>query len=362
MTAEFAPYYHRAHSLSQMSVDTPQQLGDPALTPFLEAATDTAASLALEAVLGGDTDALIREVVRRELRGSMAGAGHLDDVASEVRVSLVRKLWALRRGRGEPIENMRAYVARAAEHGCYSFLRQRYPERARLRNRIRYATSHHSSLRIDRDATGTWRCMTSRSIRQVAIAGSTQRFIDEPRSWSLANRVDPTAPLPALLDALLVLLDQPIELDRLVDAVADILGVKDVTPATGADTGIDPQDQIVDPAPAIGDIMEQREALRSVWMEIVALPPRQRSALLLNLRDPDGGAVLHLLPATGVVTQAGVAEALGLHLDQLAALWSELPLDDRSIAEAMGLTRQQVINLRKSARARLARRLGSAHS
>lgn len=345
-----------------MSLDTPQQLGDPALTPFLAAATDTAAAVALEAVLGDDTDALIREVVRRGLGGSMAGAGHLEDVGSEVRVSLVRKLWALRRGRGEPIEDLRAYVARAAEHGCYSFLRQRYPERARLRNRVRYAAAHHPTIRIERDAAGTWRCMSARSIRRAAVAGSTRHFIDEPRSWASTHRLDVAAPLPALLDALLALLDQPIELDRLVDAVADILGVKDVTPAAGSELGVDPQDQIVDPAPAIGEIMEQREALRSVWMEILALPPRQRSALLLNLRDPEGGAVLHLLPVTGVVTQAGVAEALGLQTDQLAKLWSELPLDDRSIAEAMGLTRQQVINLRKSARARLARRVGSAQS
>jgi hypothetical protein len=34
-----------------------------------------------------------------------------------------------------------------------------------------------------------------------------------------------------------------------------------------------------------------------------------------------------------------------------------LPLDDATIAGLLGLTRQQVINLRKSARERLARRL-----
>jgi hypothetical protein len=39
-------------------------------------------------------------------------------------------------------------------------------------------------------------------------------------------------------------------------------------------------------------------------------------------------------------------------------LWKELPLDDLTIAGRLGATRQQVINLRKSARARLVRRLG----
>ena len=37
-------------------------------------------------------------------------------------------------------------------------------------------------------------------------------------------------------------------------------------------------------------------------------------------------------------------------------------LDDLSIARQLGLTRQQIINLRKSARARLSRRLGEKRS
>jgi hypothetical protein len=41
----------------------------------------------------------------------------------------------------------------------------------------------------------------------------------------------------------------------------------------------------------------------------------------------------------------------------LDELWDELPLDDLKIAARLGMTRQQVINLRKSARARLARRM-----
>jgi hypothetical protein len=42
---------------------------------------------------------------------------------------------------------------------------------------------------------------------------------------------------------------------------------------------------------------------------------------------------------------------------QLATLWPRLPLSDLEIAAALNVGRQQVINLRKSARARLQRRL-----
>ena len=50
-------------------------------------------------------------------------------------------------------------------------------------------------------------------------------------------------------------------------------------------------------------------------------------------------------------------DALALSVERLAEFFNRLPLDDATIAEHLNLTRQQVINLRKSARERLARRL-----
>jgi hypothetical protein len=38
-------------------------------------------------------------------------------------------------------------------------------------------------------------------------------------------------------------------------------------------------------------------------------------------------------------------------------VWNDLPIEDARIAELLGVTRQQVINARKSGRERLARRL-----
>jgi DNA-binding CsgD family transcriptional regulator len=42
---------------------------------------------------------------------------------------------------------------------------------------------------------------------------------------------------------------------------------------------------------------------------------------------------------------------------ELARIWKDLPLADQDIATRLDLNRQQVINLRKSARERLGRRL-----
>jgi hypothetical protein len=46
--------------------------------------------------------------------------------------------------------------------------------------------------------------------------------------------------------------------------------------------------------------------------------------------------------------------------EELTEIWNALPLDDVAIAAHLGVTRQQVINLRKSARERLVRRMKTA--
>jgi len=103
--------------------------------------------------------------------------------------------------------------------------------------------------------------------------------------------------------------------------------------------------------------MESHEFLRRAWDEIRELPLRQRTALLLNLKEEQGRGCIALLPLMGIATMTQIADVLEMPRAQLAELWHQLPLDDASIAARLQLTRQQVINLRKSARERLVRRM-----
>jgi len=97
--------------------------------------------------------------------------------------------------------------------------------------------------------------------------------------------------------------------------------------------------------------------LQRLWEELTQLPVNQRAALLLNLKDASGFGCITLFPAIGIATIRQLAAALELSAERLAELWNELPIEDARIAELLGLTRQQVINARKSGRERLARRL-----
>jgi hypothetical protein len=101
--------------------------------------------------------------------------------------------------------------------------------------------------------------------------------------------------------------------------------------------------------------------MSELWAQIRELPIAQRAALLLNLRSGSDGAAVALLPLTGVAGIREIAGALELPSEEFAALWNQLPLDDLAIAERLGVTRQRVINLRKSARERLTRRMGGKY-
>ena len=116
-------------------------------------------------------------------------------------------------------------------------------------------------------------------------------------------------------------------------------------------------EQIADARAGVDEEFDQRLYVARLWGEVRELPLNQRAALLLNLRDAQGRDLLALLPYTGVASVRQIAEALDIPAAEFAALWNDLPLEDKAIAERLGLTRQQVINLRKSARARLGRRL-----
>jgi hypothetical protein len=147
-----------------------------------------------------------------------------------------------------------------------------------------------------------------------------------------------------------------VDFDELVSLVGEVWGVDDppVAPERAAQElpSVD-----VDPV----ERMELKRWMTELWNQICDLPQPQRAALLLNLRSGADQSAVALLPLAGVATIRQVAEVLGVPPEEFAELWNRLPLDDFAIAERLGVTRQQVINLRKSARERLTRRMGGKY-
>src|SRR5262249_27822435 len=145
----------------------------------------------------------------------------------------------------------------------------------------------------------------------------------------------------------------PVEFDELVTMVAFLWGVEDAAPVTEETAGA-LESRAADP----GQRLELRQWVAELWDQIRGLPRAQRVALLLSMRTPGTGSAAALLPVAGVAGIPQIAEVLEFSSEEFAAMWNLLPMDDLTIAAKLGLTRQQVINLRKSARERLLRRIG----
>jgi hypothetical protein len=259
---------------------------------------------------------------------------------------MLQLMLRLRQQRADPnlaaIDAFASYVAGAAHHACDHYVRARYPLRWRLRNRIRYVLEHDARFGVWKAADGCWTCGRARWRGQPAreLSASSERF-------SGIQKQD----IRELLSRLFQVCDAPVQLSAVVELASSCWDV----PLNEHDDTRD-VDGFPDRGPRVDARLEQRASLERVWAQIHELPVRQRHAVLLTLRDD----AIALFVTTGVVSLRGIAAALELPAEELARLWNDLPLPDNAVAERLGCTRQQVINLRMAARKRLANRLARA--
>lgn len=111
-----------------------------------------------------------------------------------------------------------------------------------------------------------------------------------------------------------------------------------------------PDDTLADVRPLGQTGVGQRLDLKRIWQKVEGLPRQHRAALLLSMRSSGGAHCAGLLVFLNIVSMEGLATAIGVTATELDSLWDELPLDDIRIAALLGVTRRQVIDLRKSAR------------
>jgi len=310
---------------------------DPGLERFV-AARDEDADEVLGELLSTRAGPIIRRVTVSRLGHTNSD---VDDVSSQVVFELMQRL---RQGRQDAnvndIDSFDGYIAAAAHHGCDHYLRRKYPLRWQLRNRIRYVLDHDSRWSLWKSPERIWMC---------GLAGwETRAQGSAPDVRDLAD-VESQQVRP-LLTRIFHSTNGPLALWVVVDVAAAVWGVP--SRQLHGDAGIE---TVADSRPSIDEEMTHRARTARVWAEIRELPIRQRQALLLNLKD-DG---LMLFLATGTASLRTVAETMDMTVETLAALWNELPLPDNAVASRLGCTRQQVINLRMSARKRLSNRLAA---
>jgi RNA polymerase sigma factor (sigma-70 family) len=299
----------------------------------------------------------IRKVVRYKLAfQGRAEAQDVEDVAGEVMVELIGRLRAMKESAPpEAIGSFSGYTAVAAYHACNEYLRRKYPNRHRLKNRLRYLLNTEMRFAIWESDAAEWLCGLSAWRRQSTPPATSERI---SRWRDLLEDLPHGQKLPPadLVTRVFERFGAPIPFDEAVEMMAWLWGVDDPAPVAEAKANE------VESGEAHPEVrLELSQWLTELWGQIRELPRPQRVALLLNLRSGPDMPAAALLPVTGTATIPEIAETLGFTPEDFASIWNALPLEDLAIAQRLGLTRQQVINLRKSARERLVRRLGGKY-
>ena len=289
---------------------------------------------------------VVRRVVGRRLYG--ASADQAEDVCNDALAALIARLRSLRRDdeNAPVIADFPAYTAGVTTNAVNQFLASKYPERNRLRRRLRLVCTTDSRFRIWETSAGAWLCGRS---GQSGDTSAPAADIEDCRRALASLRLP--AELGDLLAAILQRLRNPVDLNELAQLCAAVLGIGEQPQAVDH-----LEHTLVDAASSASYRTEMGAWIRHIWGEIRELPGRQRAALLLNLRSPSGAAI-ELIEDLGIATFSVLADTLEMTKEELAEIWNRLPLDDKEIAARLGVERQQVINLRSAARQRLQRRI-----
>ena len=335
---------------------------DVLLEPLLTETSDDQADALLSQLITEHAEPVIRGVIRFKLRLNSyreTQRAEADDIHQEVVLQLVAQLQRFRKvPEGHPISDVRGMAAVIAHRTCARWLRRQFPERHALKNRLHYLMTRQRGFALWED--------DGRSLAGFALWQKENKPAKAARHLSdiesLPNHIralksDKPQELADAVAAIFNYAGGPVDFDELVSAIAAIQGISDQpieSLAEDEDGGVFAS---ATSAPDQAWRMEKRMFLQRLWEELQQLPINQRAALLLNLKDPSGFGCITLFPATGVASVRQLAAALDVSPESFAEVWNDLPLEDARIAELLGLTRQQVINARKSGRERLARRL-----
>jgi hypothetical protein len=335
-------------------------------------------------VLLEEVEPVIRAAVRHKLRVTLSATDYREqnldaqDVLSEIRLKLVRKLSANQESESEQSENQqsknkhsennepesrepaqgaassrvedfRAYAATAAYHCCADYLRAKHPERASLKNLLRRVMEKLPGFAVWQSPDGDllcgyagWPGQKKPNADQASVAKLRNSPGEFPAAANPRKHLNALTAQDwqALLDGILTYLGGPLSLDDLIAIVAPIVGMQDSEQDTAESSRDDDErptaiEQAPSREPSSYSIRLAVERLTLLWIAIAHLLPWHRISYLLNMPDGD----LDAFPYYGVATRQQIGEALALKDTQFEAAWIELKLDAEAREKAMGTRR-----------------------
>jgi RNA polymerase sigma factor (sigma-70 family) len=344
----------------------PEKEADVLLRTFLEEADGARCDRLIEEIICQHARPIIKRVVASKLN---VGRGRYDsiewqeqeDIAEEVVVQLIRHLSSMRGAGADAFGSFENYVATAAYNACSNYLRRKYPERSRLRNRLRYILSHHEQLGMWRSGEREWLCglVSWKNQGQTRVPSARLRQLSShPHFVNFSNSSAGEREVLHLVISIFDSVGAPVAFDEMVDVVGEIIGMSPKSSAGPNDPFIPNTGEIWSNAEAfVTERIDKQAYLKKVWKEICELPPEQRAALLLNLKEKNGSDITVIFVSSGVATISEIASALDVSIEEFLDTWNKLPLSDEEIGMRLGVSARQVGTLRQSGRRRLWRRM-----
>jgi hypothetical protein len=300
------------------------------------------------------------------------------ELFGDVRLRLIQKLAPHPTDKeAHSIQDCCRFAATVTYNACAEYFRQKFPRRTGLNNSLRYFLTHVPAYALWDVGDGamccgfaTWRHLSAHAFDDAYLTRlhRASQTLDAETLPAKAVEWFRREDWDRLIHTIFEHLQTPLLFDDLVSLVADWLGIKEETSVPTFSR----------PFQNTSELIETRQVLRQLWHVILQLRPLERCAYLLN---PSGGE-LEVFPWHGIASIRDIGSALHLTEAQyeclwlklsmddalrleagalctpeekFALLWNFLPLEDQLIAQLLGATQQQVINLRRLARDRMVR-------
>ena len=345
---------------------------------------------------------IVRRTLRYRLhfyiseRGASPANPDAEDLYHDILTRLVTALRRLATGERAPvITDFGQYAQRVAINCCNDYLRMKYPQRTRLRDRLRDLIERQPEFSIWRGDDGDQFCGLAEWRERGVGRADTLRLADvEGPAGLSAGRHGGRAQRAALLELLGEMFRQlggPVSLEALVAAVAVRLGVTEyrcesldsepegvegagarshaarLSGGNWSTDGRGGSDRLVkgwmgeesreDGAVGLERHIDERIALRRMWEVWRTLPARPRETFFYSFSTSRGEDLLTLLFEAGVAGPSEVAVVLGLSLEELLGNWKRMPMKNVELAAMWGVPRQQVNKWRFQALRMIEKRL-----
>jgi hypothetical protein len=237
-------------------------------------------------------------------------------------------------------------------------LRAKSPARARLKNNLRYALTRHLDFAIWKSEGETiagfsvWRD-SSKSLFSEQQLANVQETVTNFRSERFPSENFKQVPLTRLVAELFHWTGGPIELDVLVNVVAEVLEIKDQPHESVDDESNAHLEALADSTLSGSSRLEEQALLRSLWQALKELSAEQRDVFCLGFEDDSGRDFFTVVLESKVVSFGELVHELGRSTETIVRLWSQMPMDDEAIAIELKTKRTQVQKWRFRALQRL---------